>query len=195
VGIRNNLAFEGLSISPDGQIIYAATENALIQDGPTADSTHGSPSRMLAYNLNSGKVIHQFEYDVSPVHFKNGKHNGFTVNGLSDILALGDKHHFFSLDRNYVQGEGNQIFLYAISNEGATDINGIQSLKDYQEPIQPVQKILVSNLSEFGIKIDNFEGLVFGPELKDGGRLLLMVSDNNFSQTQKTLFTAFAIYK
>ena len=35
-GIRNNLAFEGLTITPENKYLYTATENALIQDGPEA---------------------------------------------------------------------------------------------------------------------------------------------------------------
>ncbi len=32
-GIRNNLAFESLTISPDQKTLFTATENALFQDG------------------------------------------------------------------------------------------------------------------------------------------------------------------
>lgn len=192
-GVRNNLAFEGLSIAPNEEKLYAAIENALVQDGPEADSLHSSPSRMIEYDLMSGSVEHQYEYKVAPVHFKRANHKGFSVNGLSDVLALDNNGHLLSFDRNYVQGEGNQIFLYYISTEGATDINHVESLKDFDKKVQPVQKKLVANMSDYGITIDNFEGLVLGPKLKDGGRLLLMVSDNNFSSSQKTLFTAFSL--
>jgi 3-phytase len=34
-GIRNNLAFENLTITPDGKFLFTATENALVQDGPS----------------------------------------------------------------------------------------------------------------------------------------------------------------
>src|SRR5699024_5100857 len=33
-GVRTNLGFEGLAISPDGNRLYAGLENALLQDGP-----------------------------------------------------------------------------------------------------------------------------------------------------------------
>lgn len=194
-GIRNNLALEGLSISPDGKMLYTALENALFQDGFAADSVHSSPSRMIAYSLDTDEVVHQYEYRVSPVHFKEEPHDGFSVNGLSSILALDDKYHFFSFDRNYVQGQGNEISLYQFSTGGATDINGVESLQKYSKPVQSVQKTLVSNMSDYDITIDNFEGMALGPKLKDGGQLLLMVSDNNFSPTQRTLFTAFSLHK
>ncbi|HKK44339.1 MAG TPA: esterase-like activity of phytase family protein [Balneolaceae bacterium] len=192
-GIRENLAFEGLSISPDGSTLYAATENALLQDGPKADSTHASPSRMIVYNFKTGQIEHQYEYKVSPIHYKPGSHGGFSVDGLSDVLAIDNDGHLLSFDRNFVVGQGNQIFLYLVSTKEATDINDVGSLRKYNKPVRPVSKTLVANMSDYGITIDNFEGLALGPQLKDGGRLLLMVSDNNFSSSQKTLFTAFSL--
>ena len=32
-GNRNNLAFENMTITPDGKFLFTATENALVQDG------------------------------------------------------------------------------------------------------------------------------------------------------------------
>ncbi|MGD8427897.1 MAG: esterase-like activity of phytase family protein [Balneolaceae bacterium] len=188
-GIRENLAFEGLTISPNGDKLYAATENALFQDGTAADSIHSSPSRMIVYDIGSESIIHQYEYKVAPVFYASKANGGFAVNGLSDVLTLGNKGHLFSLERNYVQGQGNRISLYYISTHGATDIKGLANLKDYDQPVQAVKKQLIANMDDFGILVDNFEGLVFGPRLKDGGRLLLMVSDNNFSSNQKKSIT------
>ena len=41
-GIRNNLAFESLTITPDKKYLFTATENALIQDGDKAKPNQGS---------------------------------------------------------------------------------------------------------------------------------------------------------
>lgn len=43
-GVRNNQALEGLTLSPDGTKAVTVTENALVQDGPAATLTTGSPS-------------------------------------------------------------------------------------------------------------------------------------------------------
>jgi len=192
-GIRENLAFEGLSISPDGKRLYTAIENALLQDGPAADSTHSSPSRMMVYDMPSGHIAHQYEYEVSPVHFTGASHGEFSVDGLSDVLAIDNSGHLLAFDRNYVAGQGNKIYLYEVSSKEATDIKDVSSLKKNDRPVEPVNKTLVANMSDYGITIDNFEGLTIGPKLQNGDRLLLMVSDNNFSSSQKTLFTAFSL--
>ena len=37
---------------------------------------------------------------------------------------------------------------------------------------------------------DNLEGMTFGPDLPDGSRTLVLVSDNNFEPLQKTQIVA-----
>ena len=48
-------------------------------------------------------------------------------------------------------------------------------------------------MDSLGFYIDNIEGVTFGPNLPDGHRTLLFVSDNNFSLLQKTQFLLFEI--
>lgn len=192
-GVRTNLGFEGLAVSPDGSKLYTATENALWQDGPAADSAHTSPARLMVYDLPSGQVRHEFWYSVDPIYRLSSRNKGFAVNGLTDLVALDNQDNLLAIERNFVQGEGNRIRLYQLTTECATDVNGLKSLKDTKQLLFPVNKWLIADIAHFGIMIDNFEGLSLGPELEGGGRLLLMVSDNNFSASQKTIFTAFRL--
>jgi hypothetical protein len=67
-GIRNNLAFESLTVSTDGLTLYTATENALVQDGPAAAVGVGSPSRILAFNLATGAAGAEYVYPVPSKH-------------------------------------------------------------------------------------------------------------------------------
>lgn len=56
-GIRSNLAFESLTITPDRRFLYTATEGALVQDGPIADLENESPVRILKYDLRTGQPV------------------------------------------------------------------------------------------------------------------------------------------
>jgi len=58
--------------------------------------------------------------------------------------------------------------------------------------LTPVSKRLVFAFDDLGIPIDNIEGMTFGPNLPDGRRTLVIVSDNNFSAGQFTQFIALA---
>jgi hypothetical protein len=48
-------------------------------------------------------------------------------------------------------------------------------------------------LHAMGIYIDNIEGVTFGPDLPNGHKTLIFVSDNNFSKEQKTQFLLFEV--
>ena len=58
--------------------------------------------------------------------------------------------------------------------------------------IDPVEKTLLYDLDALGIPLDNVEGMTFGPDLADGRRTLVLVSDNNFAPAQFTQFLLFA---
>ena len=193
-GVRVNFGFEGLGISPDKTKLYAATENALMQDGPAADSSSGSPARIIVYDLPSGDILHEYCYQVDAVNVLPGERGALAVNGLTDVVVLDEDGNLLTIDRNYVAKQGASISLYHVSTKKATDIKGMPAMPQNDQFVRPVDKTLVANLSDYDITLDNFEGLVLGPELPGGGRLLLMVSDNNFSQIQQTLFTAFRLH-
>jgi hypothetical protein len=44
-------------------------------------------------------------------------------------------------------------------------------------------------------KLDNIEGITFGPKTSTGADTILLVSDNNMSTKQRTLFMSFEIVK
>jgi hypothetical protein len=51
---------------------------------------------------------------------------------------------------------------------------------------------LIPKLSPALARLENFEGLAFGPPV-GGSRTLLMMSDDNFRATQKTSFLLFGM--
>ncbi|MBZ9557602.1 esterase-like activity of phytase family protein [Halomonas coralii] len=179
-GVRNNLALESLTLTPDGETLFTATESALVQDGPGPGIDSGSPSRILQYDARSGEVEHQYVYPTEPGNF-----------GLVEMLAL-DDGHLLALERNYFADVGNTIRLYEVDLGAATDINGVKSLEE-TSGVRPVDKRLVADLGELGIDPDNVEGMSLGPRLADGRQSLILVSDNNFNDSQDTQFIALGL--
>ena len=174
-GIRNNQAFESLSITPDQQFLFTATETALEQDGAAPTSSSGTGCRILSYNLTTNSAGPEYLYNTD------------IANGISEILAV-DSDTLLVLERSVVQTVPS-LKLYQVSLAGATDISAYNDISPAPISITPVQKTLVANLfsSEFsslGFTVDNFEGMTFGPTLPNGNRSLIFVSDNNFGQFQ-----------
>jgi endonuclease/exonuclease/phosphatase family metal-dependent hydrolase len=179
-GVRNNLGFEGLTASPDGSRLFAAAENALIQDGPAADLGVASPTRLLVIDLVSGQPVAEYLYLVEPVPDEPSPASAFRTNGISEILAL-DNTHLLVLERSFSAGVGNTVRIYLVDLFGAANIRHIESLRDISglHP-EPLSKVLVADLAELGIEPDNIEGMALGPILADGRRLLVLIADNNF---------------
>jgi hypothetical protein len=191
-GIRNNLAFESLTITPNEKHLFTATENALIQDGSAAKANIGSPCRILQYNLFSNQPEQEFLYKteaVAPFFNVMGKF----ASGLPDLLALDNQGHFLSLERSFT-GLGFAISLFQVSLEGADNIHKIDSLLAVDsQNIKPVQKKLLLDLRTLDVLLDNIEGLTFGPKLPDGQHSLILISDNNFNSLERTQILAFKI--
>jgi len=189
-GIRNNLAFESLTVTPGGTIV-TATENALKQDGPPATLASGSPARIQTFD-SAGMPVAQFVYEIDPVAELPQPADAFTTNGLTDLLALTDTR-FLGIERSYsvgAPGTGYAIKLYELDTSGATDVSGSTALSGGEIP---VTKSLVFDLATLGIPLDNIEGITFGETLENGNRSLILVSDNNFSDAAFTQFLAFEV--
>lgn len=191
-GIRNNLAFESLTVTPDQRYLYAATENALYQDGSAATLENESPSRIIRYNLQTGEVDKEILYLTDAVPNAPVPATGFSTNGLVDLFALDNNGNLLALERAFSDGVGNTIKLYQVSLQNTTDLQDIDALGDL-EVDAVAEKTLLLDFSTLGLPLDNIEGLTFGPTLPDGRQSLVVVSDNNFSSSQFTQVLAFAL--
>jgi hypothetical protein len=189
--VRQNLGFESAGVTGNGSFLFSGTENALVQDGPAATLTSTSPSRLLRYNLHTGRLDRQWVYVTDPIKEPSSV---FSVNGLVELLPR-NPELLISMERSFsvgAPGTGNSIKLYDVALPGATDVNGADSIADRRR-VRPVQKTLLLDLDTLGIPLDNVEGLTFGPRLPDGRQSLVLVSDNNFAPTQFTQFLLFAL--
>ena len=197
-GPRDNLAFEGLALTPDQRTAWVAMENALLQDGPSPRvGSEGGPCRITAFDLASGQAVRQIAYvpDAIPAR---GPLPGLTPpvvyadNGISEIL-MQDDHHMLVLERAFVLGQGMSLRLYRIDTRAASDTLGLDRLQPGNH--QSATKTLVADFATLGLtQLDNTEGMTWGPVLLDNGRrirTLVVVSDDNFRSAQITQFAAF----
>lgn len=190
-GVRTNLGFESAGFTPDGNFLFTATENALVQDGPPATLTTTSPARLLRYD-RFGRLDREFVYLVEPVQEAPTPPDAFVVNGVVDVFAL-SATRLLVMERSFSVGAGNDARLYLVDTTGATNVRGVPALPADLSSLQPVSKTLLFDFDVLGIPLDNLEGLALGPTLPDGRRSIVVVSDNNFSPTAFTQFLAFTI--
>ena len=191
-GIRNNLAFESLTFTPNQRFLFTATEGALVQDGPTASLTQGSPVRVLKLNGKNGKPLQEYIYLTDPIIDAPTPEGAFATNGLVELLALNNRD-FIAIERSFSVGAGNNIRLYLTTTVAATNVKNVKSIQTLKS-LKTMTKYLLLDLGDLGITLDNIEGVTIGETLPSGEKSLILVSDNNFNPNgQFTQFLAFKI--
>lgn len=190
VGPRQNQVLEGLSFTPDGRELWSAMEDPIFQDGADPTPQHGALVRVTELDPKRHLPVAQYAYRLQPLFATPPSSEPTDTNGLSDITALGGGR-FLVIERAYVAGV-DRIRIYLADDHAATDVLARDSTDAAH--VTPMHKRLLVDLADVkGLpRIDNVEGITLGPRLKDGRRLLLLVSDDNFSTSQVTQFIAFA---
>lgn len=181
-GARKNATTEGLSWSVNGRYLWLPMEWPLIQDGPVPSVAGGGLTRLSKLD-RTGRLVGQYAYRLDPV--QTASPVGVDDNGVSEILAL-DAHRLLVLERSAAKGRdgryGYHIRLYLADVAGAEDVSKIASLAETS--VRPVGKRLLLNFDSLGVRIDNLEGMAWGPRLKDGARTLVLASDDNYDANQ-----------
>ena len=200
-GPRSNLTFEGLSLTPDGKTAWLSMEGAMLQDGPIPTTqAPGGPCRLTLIDMASGQALRQVAYIPDAIPRPPKPALAPADNGISEILML-DADRMLVLERAYMAGydsaTGNSLRLYLIDARGGSDTLEMPAL--LAGTYTPVQKTLLADFSTFvgpGAserldRLDNTEGMTWGPRLPNGNRSLVFISDDNFNQRQITQLLAF----
>jgi hypothetical protein len=197
-GVRFNLSFESLNLTPDGRELVTAGEGALFQDGPASSFTNGSLTRILVYDLSHREPVAEYVYELDPWAEPSAI---FGVNGIAEVLPIDNAGTMLVMERSFSVGgvlgggTGNVIVIKEASTGGATDVLDVDALYEGGSPISftPMSQREIFAFDDLGVPIDNIEGMTFGPTLPDGRQTLVIVSDNNFAATQFTQFIVLAL--
>ncbi|WMN11274.1 esterase-like activity of phytase family protein [Marivirga salinae] len=189
-GVRENGGFESLSFEND-TIIWYANELPLKEDGKVPGFEVGNyPIRLVRQDIKNNVVLNQYAYNVSSLKKKPDPKDGFFINSVPEILFI-DENKLWVLERSYTTGVGNFVKLFEVETENATDVKSFKALAETD--YSPVSKKLILDFSDFNQRIDNIEGMTFGPDFPDGSKSLLFVSDDNFNAEQESQLWLFSV--
>ncbi len=187
-GVRDNKGFEALAITPSAHLI-AGLEGPLLQDGAVTFE-RGAPGRLVEF-ARQGRTYRptkQYRYMISPTPRVEGFDEVCSdgENGLVELLALSDTR-LLSMERACLVNPDthfvtNPIQLFVV------ELSGGEARKRLLLDFKDVQPRLSAALS----RLENFEGMTFGP-IVNGVKTLLIVSDDNFRPEQKTAFLLFGM--
>lgn len=200
-GVRDNAAFESLTLAPGGAVLFTAAEAPLVQDAERPSFGRGGETRLVEYVRQGEGFVpaREFVYALEPVAgtgFDFEPNRG--ENGLVELLAIGGDE-LLALERAFVQEaarggrSANVIRLFHVTLDGATDVSALPSLRG--ATYRRASKRLLLDLSTLAARLppelarlENFEALAFGPRGPDGRATLLVASDDNFNPRQRTAF-------
>lgn len=184
-GTRQNHGLEGLTLTPDGDSLWAAMEAPGYNDGEPPTDKHGALTRVTRFDVETGAPTAQFAYPLDSV--SSGKDGD---NGLTDLVAL-DDDNFLVIERGF--GTHAVARIYRATIAGADNVLDRPSLTG--APPKAMSKTLLTDLSKMPEipYLDNVEGITLGPKLSDGRQSVVLVTDDNFNPEQVTQFYAFAM--
>ncbi|MBT3982479.1 MAG: esterase-like activity of phytase family protein [Bacteriovoracaceae bacterium] len=181
-GVQNNMALESLTITPNQAHLITATEYSLRQDQSHVKKLGHDLSRIIVYkkSKNGFRPYRQALYPLG-----GGR-------GLVELLAIND-NSLLSLERGWnPKTKKNDIRVFKTNFSKTTKLG--------KKKIHILRKKLVLNLdkvipmlSKANQRLDNMEAMCLGPRLKNGNHTLIIASDNNFSDKQRTLFLIFEL--
>jgi hypothetical protein len=168
--LSKNRGIESIAVTPDGESVWIVNEEPLRMDGPDPTAFEGAWLRLQRLDATlapAGQWAYRSEVGL-----------GFV--GVVDLLVA-PGGELLALERA-LTGRGFSARIFELDRSRATDVSGFEKLRN-RDDFWPVRK---TKLWERTRGFQNFEGLALGPELKVGGRLVLLVSDGG-GQRQPTL--------
>ncbi|MBO7683532.1 MAG: esterase-like activity of phytase family protein, partial [Kiritimatiellae bacterium] len=161
---RKNRSLEALAISPDGLRMYAANEDTLECDGAAASRGDGGVVRIQEFVRGDAADIwrpsRQLRYATDPV--SGADFRGASVSGVSAMCVL-DDGRLLVLEREMSR---KRVLL--------PTLRGRLYEVDLKVPSKTAAKRL---LWDENTMFSNYEGICQGPDLPDGRRTLVLVSD------------------
>lgn len=191
-GPRRNGVFEGMSFADNFKTLYVNVEEPLYEDGPRADVLDNDAFiRIIQFDVAGKKATGQYAYKLEPVAYPAKPENEFKVNGVPDMLSLGN-NKLLVIERSFSTGRlPCTIRVFIADLDGATDVS--TTILKGNHGFVPVKKTLLLNMDDLGIYTDNIEGVTFGPILPNGHKTLLFVADNNFAVFEKAQVLLFEV--
>jgi hypothetical protein len=191
-GPRRNGVFEGMTFADDYKTLLVNSEEPLYEDGPRADTNENNAFiRILQFDTRTRKNTKQFAYKLDPVAHPPNPPNAFRINGVADILSIGNGQ-LLVVERSFSFGRTTCTIKLFIA-----DLNVASDIRNHSSPgalqFTPATKKLLLNMDTLGIPVYNIEGVTFGPRLGNGNRTLLFIADNNFNKAETSQVLLFEV--
>ena len=195
---RPNKGVEAMCLSPDDRALWLANEDALPEDGPIATTERGALVRLwrmdaIAGTSEAGLRRRRAQggagpvepawwfYELDPAAGEKFPHLPDPFNGLAELCALPDGR-LLALERTFGlrtrSPDDPRASLVAISIYLVDPLSSAARTAAAGRPPVLAKTLLWRGLTGRA----NYEGMTLGPELADGSRALILVSDGDVTR-------------
>jgi 3-phytase/alkaline phosphatase D len=146
---------------------------ALRQDLASDDPTDDKFVRLITFDPVTGEALAEYGYPLDRRPARIEQENQAFMGGLFDLAAIDDSGTIIAVEYSLETGS-LELRLFEIdlgSAEAGTPSSASPPL---------LEKRWIADLSALGISETNYQGMGRGPDLADGRRTLILVSDNEF---------------
>ena len=173
--VIHNRGIEAMTFNKDKTGFWFSTEFPLRSEGkPPKLFKSGAAQQFLFYDLKKDKVATQFDYQLDPI--PKIPLLPYSLNGLTGMLMINPKQ-MITIERGFSAGWGkhsNRVKLFLVRFD--KKLGKAKSVDKYLLlDLKKIKKQLNTD------RIDNIEGICFGPQLEDGSKSIFLISDDNFS--------------
>ena len=182
---RRNKGVEAMCLSPDENTLWVANEDSLPEDGPVSSTANGSRVRLYALDVSDRQWPpadpRWWFYELDSATGEKFPHMPDPFNGLAELCALPDGR-LLALERTYglrTRGPDDpRASLIAISIYLVDPLSSAARTAAAERPPVLAKTLLWRGLTGRA----NYEGMTLGPELSDGSRALILVSDGDVTR-------------
>lgn len=188
-GVRSNGAFEGISVSPDGDQLWVITEQPLYQDIPDWKAGDAGFLRLLQYRKSSKDWVQEqdWKYPIESLGTANSTGGMVIAHGASEILAIGQREALV-LERGAITRGFEVVYVIKLW-QISIPLAGLDKVSSQLDKQLVFDFKSVESRVPDGKGLDNLEGMSWGPEVQ-GHKTLIFVSDDNFAPLQRTIWVA-----
>jgi hypothetical protein len=173
-GITEQGGFSALTyVDGASPMLVGGFDYALLQDLASDDPTDDKFVRLITFDPVTGEPLAEYGYPLDRRPARIEQENQAFMGGLFDLAAIDDSGTIIAVEYSLETGS-LELRLFEIdlgSAEAGTPSTASPPL---------LEKRWIADLSALGVSETNYQGMGRGPDLADGTRTLILVSDNEF---------------
>lgn len=185
---RPNRGFEAVAVraGAGGRAeVWAVTETAIRGDGEPATFKHAALCRVVVWDRDSGEALREHAYETLRAPHGLDFPGPLAPNNTVVALEALPDGRLLVMERSNALPRGYDATIRLITpDRGERDVRAVDSFADVsREELGALRVRTIAALSDLGAaNVGNLEGMSLGPILDDerGGRLLLLIADDNF---------------